>query len=168
MADENHRPPPPGPLGRALDAACRCFALAAGAIFAALTLTSAASIVGRLAGRPLQGDFELVQFGCAVAIAFCLPYCQLMRGNIIVDFFTVKVGPRARGALDAVGALLVALVMGLVAWRTAVGAVALAASGETSMITGVPIWYAYALMTPALALTAAAGLYTAWQSWASR
>jgi len=153
---------------RALESACKALALAGGAIFAALTLMSAASIIGRLGGRPIQGDFELVQIGCAVAISFCLPYCQWRRGHIIVDFFTVRASPRTRGALDAFGALLLALTMALVAWRTGAGALAIKASGETSMIMGIPVWYAYALMTPAFALTAAAGLAAALQSWRTR
>jgi TRAP-type C4-dicarboxylate transport system permease small subunit len=148
-----------------LASACKAFALAGGALFAALTLISAASIIGRFAGRPLQGDFELVQLGCAVAISFCLPYCQLRRGNIIVDFFTVRTSTRTRGALDAFGALLLALTMALVAWRTGAGALAIRASNETSMIMGVPVWYSYALMTPAFALTAVAGLDAAWRYW---
>ena len=146
-----------------LATACRCFALAGGAIFALLTLMSAVSIAGRLLGRPIQGDFELVQLGCAVAISFCLPYCQLKRGHIIVDFFTTRASARTRGLLDALGAFLLALVMALVAWRTGVGALAMKASNESSMIMGVPVWYSYALMTPAFALCALAALDTAWQ-----
>jgi TRAP-type C4-dicarboxylate transport system permease small subunit len=146
-------------------AACRILALAGGAIFAAITLMSAASVIGRVVGRPIQGDFELVQLGCAVAIACCLPYCQLQRGHIIVDFFTTRATDRARHALDALGALLLALVMALAAWRTGAGALAMKASNETSMIMGLPVWYAYALMTPALALTALAALDTAWRDW---
>lgn len=149
-------------------AASRVLALAGGAIFAAITLMSAASVIGRLAGRPIQGDFELVQLGCAVAIACCLPYCQVQRGHIIVDFFTTRASHRARHALDALGALLLALVMALAAWRTGAGAVAMKASNETSMIMGLPVWYAYALMTPAFALTALAALDAAWRDWNSR
>lgn len=149
-------------------AACRALALAGGALFSAITLMSAASIAGRLAGRPIQGDFELVQLGCAVAIAFCLPYCQLQRGHIIVDFFTTRAGARTRHTLDALGALLLALVMALAAWRTGAGAVAMKASNESSMIMGLPVWYAYALMTPALALTALVALDTARRDWKAR
>lgn len=146
----------------------RLLALAGGAIFAAITLMSAFSICGRLVGRPIQGDFELAQLGCAVAIAFCLPYCQLQRGHIIVDFFTTRTSERTRRGLDALGALLLALVMALVAWRTGVGALALKASRETSMIMGLPIWYAYALMTPAFVLAALVAFNTAWRDWQTR
>lgn len=149
-------------------AACRCLALAGGAIFAAITLMSAVSVIGRVAGRPIQGDFELVQLGCAVAIAFCLPYCQLQRGHIMVDFFTTRASARTRHGLDALGALLLALVMALAAWRTGAGTLAMKASNETSMIMGLPVWYAYALMTPAFALTALTALNTAWRDWSTR
>jgi TRAP-type C4-dicarboxylate transport system permease small subunit len=151
-----------------LAAACKGLALAGGALFAGVTLMSAASIAGRLAGRPIQGDFELAQLACAVAIACCLPYCQLQRGHIIVDFFTVRTAQRTRGTLDALGALLLGLVMALVAWRTGAGAMAMKASNETSMIMGLPVWYAYALMTPAFALTTLVALHTAWRDWTSR
>jgi len=155
-------------MGRALELASKALALAGGAILAAITLMAVASIGGRLVGHPIQGDFELVQLGCAVAIAFFLPYCQLERGNIIVDFFTVRCTARVQRTLDALGALLLAAVMGLVAWRTWAGTVAMKAGGESSMIMSVPLWYAYALMTPAFALTALAGLHCAWRDWRQR
>jgi TRAP-type C4-dicarboxylate transport system permease small subunit len=151
-----------------IPAAARVLALAGGAIFAAITLMSAVSVGGRLLGHPIPGDFELAQLGCAVAIAFCLPYCQLQRGHIIVDFFTTRASQRTRHALDTLGGVLLALVMALVAWRTGAGALAMRASGETSMIMGLPVWVAYALMAPAFALTALAALRSALLDWRTR
>jgi len=154
-----------GPAGRLIARACEVFALAGGAILALLALMAIVSIVGRNAfSSPIQGDFELMQLGCAVAVAFFLPFCQLRRGNIIVDFFTARASVRSQAVLDAFGALLLAVVMTVVAWRTGEGAIAMRASNETSMIISLPIWYAYALMTPAFALTALAGLHGVWSS----
>ena len=49
-------------------------ALAGGAVLTSLALMSVASIAGRaLFSRPLQGDYELVQTGCALFVALCLP-----------------------------------------------------------------------------------------------
>lgn len=129
---------------------------------------SAASIGGRALHRPIQGDFELIQIGCAVAIAFFLPYCQLARANIIVDFFTARAPRRTQRTLDAAGAVALALAMALIAWRSGAGTAAMKAGGEVSMISGVPLWIAYAAMTPAFALAAAAGVYTAWRDWRAR
>lgn len=152
-------------MGRALELLAKAFAFAGGAVFVAMIGMSAASIAGRtFLGRPLQGDFELVQLGCAIGISAFLPWCQLRRGNIIVDFFTARLPARAQAVLDALGALLLALVMALVAWRAGAGAVTVWASGETAMISRVPQWIGYAAIVPPLALTAVAGLYTAWES----
>jgi TRAP-type C4-dicarboxylate transport system permease small subunit len=151
---------------RALGALARVFAFAGGAILVALTGMSVASIAGRaLLGTPVPGDFELVQIGCGAAIAAFLPYCQLRRGHIIVDFFTVRAGPRVQGALDALGAVLLAVVMGVLAWRTAAGMATVRAGGEVSMIVGFPMWIGYAAIVPSLALAALVALFTAWESW---
>ena len=153
-------------MARVLGGLARAFALGGGAVLVALTGMSVASIAGRaLLGRPVPGDFELVQVGCGAAIAAFLPYCQLRRGNIIVDFFTARTSRRVQGGLDAVGALLVALVMAVLAWRTAVGMVAVRAGGEVSMIVGFPIWIGYAAIVPSLALATVVALHTARESW---
>jgi TRAP-type C4-dicarboxylate transport system permease small subunit len=151
---------------RVLDGLARAFALGGGALLVAITGLSVTSIVGRtLLGTPLSGDFELVQVGCGVGIAAFLPYCQLRRGNIIVDFFTAGAPKRAQAALDALGALLVAGVMALLAWRTAVGMLSVKAAGEVTMIVGFPVWIGYGAIVPSLALAALVGLATALEAW---
>jgi TRAP-type C4-dicarboxylate transport system permease small subunit len=152
-------------LRRAIELTAKAFAFAGGAVLVAMLLMSVASITGRaVLGRPIQGDFELVQLGCAVSIAAFLPWCQLARANIIVDFFTTWLPRRARAALDALGAALLAVVMALVAWRAGLGAQAVWASGETAMISRYPQWIGYAAIVPSLALTSVVALYTAWES----
>ena len=156
-------------VGKWLGRVCRWFAVTGGAVLVAMTLMSVASIAGRsLLGKPVPGDFELIQIGCAICVAAFLPWCQMQGGNIIVDFFTVRVSDRAQAWLDVFGALLLAAVMLLVAWRTGVGALTVKAAGETSMIMGFPSWIGYAFMVPGFALTALAGLYTAYDVWRRR
>ena len=136
------------------------FALAGGAAACASGLLTVASIAGRaLISKPIPGDVELVQFGIALCISLCLPWCQLHRANIIVDFFTQKLPPRTVGALDALGALLLAAMCALLAWRTAAGAVSVAGAGETTMIIGLPMWWTYVMLAPGLALTALIALW---------
>ena len=91
-------------------------------IFVAIAIMSVASIVSRaLFSKPIQGDYELVQAGCAVFVAMCLPICQMAGANIIVDFFTARAAAARSARLDALGAFLLALVMTLVAWRIVAG-----------------------------------------------
>ena len=138
------------------------FAYAGGAIFVVIALLSVGSIVSRAAwSRPLQGDYELVQFAGAVFVSLCLPLTQLRRANIIVDFFTTRAKPSTRSLLDAVGALLLAAVMGLLAWRLAAGTLSMKEVGETTTILGWPLWIAYGAMVPGVALTAILGATTA-------
>ena len=161
---EATRAPRRGP-GRALELLSQAFAFFGGAVFTGLIAMSVTSITLRAAtGKPLQGDFEMVQYACAIGIAAFLPWCQMCRGNIIVDFFTTRLPPRAQAGLDAFGALLLAVVLAMVAWRAGVGAQAVFASGERAMISRIPVWIPYAGVVPSLALTALVALYTAWES----
>jgi TRAP-type C4-dicarboxylate transport system permease small subunit len=151
-------------VGSALRGLCQASAVAGGVALIGIALMTLASVVGRvLWSSPIQGDVELVQLACAVGLACFLPYTQWQGGNIIVDFFTTWASPQAQHRLDALGALLVGAVAGLVCWRTGVGAMAAHADQETSMLMSIPIWIPYALMTPGLALTAVVSLYIASQ-----
>jgi TRAP-type C4-dicarboxylate transport system permease small subunit len=152
-------------VARILDGLARAFALGGGALLVAITGMSVVSIAGRtLLGAPVPGDFELVQVGCGAGIAAFLPYCQLRRGNIIVDFFTVRAPKRVQAALDALGALLLAAVLAVLAWRTAAGMLTLKAAGEVTMIVGFPVWVGYAAIVPSLALAALVGVATAMEA----
>lgn len=138
----------------------------AGAILVGLGGLSVYSIVSRALGfDPVMGDFEMVQAGLAIAIALLLPWCHLCGGNIIVDFFTVRAAHRSKRRLDAFGHILFALVMALVAWRTAAGAAGMWQTGETTMLLGFPLWISYAGMTPGFVLAALVALALGRRAW---
>jgi TRAP-type C4-dicarboxylate transport system permease small subunit len=131
------------------------FALVGGAaalVAAMLTVTSVA--LRAITSQPIQGDVELTQFAIALAISLCVPWCQLQGANIIVDFFTQRLPAARIRVLDGIGALLMAVMFALLAWRTGVGAIAVHAAGETSMIRALPMWWVYASLAPGLALAA--------------
>jgi len=132
----------------------RLCAILAGALLVCITGLTVTSVVGRSAfGSAINGDFELAGFAAGAAIALFMPWCQLRRGNIIVDFFTGGVSPRSREVLDRFGALLLSLVMALMTWRTSLGGLNAWNTGSGSMMLGFPEWVVYLLMVPALALT---------------
>ena len=127
-----------------------------------VALMTVLSVGGRAAlSQPIPGDVELTQLGVALCISLCLPWCQVHGANIIVDFFTQKVAPRRQALLDGVGAIALAAMTALLAWRTAVGAVSIHEAGETSVILGLPMWWTYAMLAPGLALTAFVALVQA-------
>jgi TRAP-type C4-dicarboxylate transport system permease small subunit len=140
----------------------RAFALAGGLVLLALTLMSVASVALRsLGAKPVPGDFELVQLGCAVAVSLFLPWCQMRGGHVIVDFFTLHLTTK-RAALDALGAGLLGLCAALIAWRLGLGLWSARESGESTMILSVPVWWAFVPMVPSFALLALTGLHAAW------
>lgn len=153
-------------LSRPLAALCAISALFGGTVLVGLALMVCGSVALRATGfTPIQGDFELLQVGLAVAIGGFLPWCHLKGGNMFVDFVTARASTRTQRYLDAFAGLLVATMMALVAWRAGAGALAAKASGETTMIRGFPLWVSYLLMTPGLALTSLVALDIAWRRW---
>jgi TRAP-type C4-dicarboxylate transport system permease small subunit len=150
---------------RGLRALATVLALAGGVLLVGLAGLTVASISGRwLASRPITGDVELVQLGVAAAIALFLPYCQLHRSHLIVDFFTARSsGPIQRG-LDAVGSAAAGAVFLLLAWRAGAAVLDMRAAGETTMVLGVPLWLPHAAMVPGLALAGITGLFAAFRS----
>lgn len=155
-----------GPVGQHLFRASKVSAITGGLIFVAIVLMSIISIVGRkLFSAPVPGDVEVLQMAAAFASASFFSYCHLNGGDVKVDFFTAKASPATVHRLDAFGSLLVGLFGALITWRAAVGALAIKASGETSMILGWPIWVAQVLMVPGFLLMALAGFYMAGFHW---
>lgn len=153
-------------MRRLLHACCDACAALGGTILVLMAAMTVASVVGRaFLDRPILGDVELVQIGTAVCVALFLPYTQLRGGNIIVDFFTQRARPRTRSRLDAFGALLYTLVMALVCWRLAAGGLSARESQETSVLMGIALWIAYALMLPGFALSALIGLSDIGRHW---
>jgi TRAP-type C4-dicarboxylate transport system permease small subunit len=137
----------------------RLCAILAGVLLVLITLMTCVSVVGRSTiGQTIVGDFELTGAAAGAAIALFLPWCQIERGNIIVDFFTTNASEAAQERLDRLGALLMALVMGLLAWRTTIGGINAWNSQSGSMMLGFPEWVTYAFIAPALLLTAVIAL----------
>lgn len=136
MAGAGEQASPPG-----FDRVVRGVALLGGALLVGLAMLVTLSVTLRsdlVGAAGVPGDFELVQMATAVA-AFCfLPYCQLRRGNIFVDTFTMKLPLRVQHGLDALWDVVYGLVMALIGWRLAVGARAAYASGENTMVLQLP------------------------------
>ena len=137
-----------------LDTLARLCAVLAGVLLTAITLMTCVSLIGRnTTGWTIVGDIELSASAVGAAIALFLPWCQLRRGNLVVDFVTSGTAPATQERFDRFGALLLGAVMALMTWRTAVGGWSAWKTQAGSMMLGFPEWVVYAVMVPALALT---------------
>lgn len=134
-------------------------AILAGVLLTVITLMTCASLLGRnTTGWTIVGDFELSGAAAGAAIALFLPWCQMRRANIIVDFFTARASAATNALLDRFGTLLYTLALALMAWRTTVGGLNAWKSQSTTMMMGLPEWWVYVFMVPPLVLCALIGL----------
>ncbi len=135
-------------------------AIVAGLLLTGITLMTCVSLIGRnTIGTTLVGDFELTGLAAGAAIALFMPWCQIRRGNIIVDFFTSRLRDETNKQLDRIGALLLALLFAVLAWRTALGGLNSWSTHSETQILGFPEWTAYAAMVPPFVLTAVIAMY---------
>ena len=96
------------------------------------------SVVQRwLIRQPVPGDFELVSLGSALAVFGFLAYGTLMRANILVDSFT----------------------QALPAGQLGIGAMETRGNHTTTMVLGLPTWWAMLLGALGFAAAALAALY---------
>jgi TRAP-type C4-dicarboxylate transport system permease small subunit len=128
-------------------------AVLAGVLLTAITLLTVTSVIGRdVFGKGINGDFELVGVITGAAVALFLPWAQIKRGNIIVDFFTSKASDRANAMMDRAGALLIGVFFALLAWRTSLGGLNAWETKSGSMMLGFPEWITYTFIVPPLVL----------------
>jgi TRAP-type C4-dicarboxylate transport system permease small subunit len=140
---------------RVLEKLAKLCAVLAGVLLIAVTLLTCASILGRdLLGKAITGDIELVGVATGAAIALFMPWCQLQRSNIIVDFFTNRTSLSTRAGLDRFGALLIGTFMAVLSWRSTLGGLSAYQNQSGSMILGFPDWITYGCMVPPLILAA--------------
>jgi TRAP-type C4-dicarboxylate transport system permease small subunit len=146
-----------------LETIAKVLALVGGAAAIVVAVIVVVSVLGRwLFSAPIPGDFELVEMGTAIAVFAFLPYCQIVRGNIVVDTFTAHLPARLRGRLDAVWDGVYAAAMALVAACLTRGTLDTFSSQEVSMVLRIPLWPGVAFGALACAFLAIASLATAY------
>ncbi len=153
---------PTGPVGRALLYCSFLLAVAGGLLMASLAIMTVVSVIGRkFFAAPVPGDFELMQVGNAVAVFLFLPYCHLMRGNVIVDIFLSWAPRRVQIFCDAMAGLILSSIAGMLAWRAALGGIDMFHYNEVTYILGIPIWPAFPFAALSLALLSLNAIHTA-------
>ena len=132
---------PIDPVGRVLYLISKWMAVFGGVILFILAILTTISVFGRkFLDAPVPGDFELVAIGTGVAVFACLPYCQLIRGNVLVDFFMNNAPTRAKTIADIIAGLIFLAIGLMLTWRMIYGAIDMHDVNEVSMTIGFPRW----------------------------
>lgn len=110
---------------------------------------------------PIDGDFEYVKMGTAIAVFAFLPYAQALRSNIVVDTFTSRLPQRGQNLIDAFWDLVYAAMMSVLTWCMIQGTMDFHRSGETTMMLQLIVWPAIAVCTLLSALLSLVAIITA-------
>lgn len=171
--------------GRVLTRAAQILALSGGIVVIAMAMVTVVSVTGRAldwAGlRPVPGDFELVEMGCAIAVFSFLPWCQMRRAHVTVDILSERLGARMHALLGFVGDFALTICAGVVLWRLWLGfaekfplgsdgvRVALGMGEkpwfpETTYELQLPVWIPFGLTLLGAVLFFLVCLYSCWRS----
>lgn len=132
---------PTDPVGRVLHSIAKWLAVFGGAVLCAMALLTTVSVTGRsLLNNPISGDFELVAIGTGLAVFAFLPWCQIVRGNVLVDFFMSATPPHTRIFADVVGGIVYLAIAALLTWRMIFGGLDMYNYNELSMTINFPRW----------------------------
>jgi len=124
-------PLPDDPFGRVLYRLCVWLAIVGGGLTCIMALLVTVSVTGRyLIATPVPGDYDLVGIIAGCAVFSFLPYCQLRRGNVVVDFFTTGVPARGKAVMDAIGTLFYFIIAVVFTWRMYFGMIELEQNNE--------------------------------------
>ncbi len=142
MSDPHHFADVPNDrFGRLLYVVSRFLALVGGSVVCVMALFMTTSVAGRaVIGWPIPGDYELTAVLSGVAVFAMLPYCELMRGNVLVDFFMSRASARARAACDVLGSLLFLAIGALATWRLVLGGIDMYRNSDITALVGFPLW----------------------------
>lgn len=100
-----------------------------------------------LANQPIEGVRDIGGLAIALAVSCCIPVGLMERSNITIRVAESMAGPMLGKVLDALAALLVAVVMVALAWQFTVFAGKIARANETTWILHIPtapFWYGVA------------------------
>ena len=111
----------------------------AGAGLVGMTALVVADVIGiKIFSNPVPGGIEFVSFLAVVAIAFAVPFTQVTRGHVAVDFIVEHFPHRAKLIAESVTALFSVALFALLSVYSFRYAGLLRSSGEVSMTQKIP------------------------------
>ena len=160
-------------------------ALLGGCVLLALVLMTTLSIIGRSVNKwlhtdtaqallgdftetllglgigEINGNYELLEAGVALAIFSFFPICQLNGSHATVDVFASALSERVNRAIRAFWEVCLTLALILISWRLFGGVERYYTNGETTLFLQFPVWWAYAASFAASVVTCIVGVYCA-------
>ena len=152
---------PTDKVGRVLYKYSTVLAIFGSFIIGFMGLTITISVIGRATGiGSITGIYDLIEIWTCTAIFAVLPYCQLMRENVIVDFILTRASTRTKAICDAAGSLIFLLIGALLTWRLIYGGIDMYNNNESFTTIGFPRWLSFPYATLCMILLIIICFYT--------
>ena len=152
---------PTDKVGRVLYNYSAALAIFGSFIIGFMGLTITISVIGRATGiGSITGIYDLIEIWTCTAIFSVLPYCQLMRENVIVDFILSHASTRIKAICDAAGSLIFLLIAVLLTWRLIYGGIDMYNNNESFTTIGFPRWISFPYATFCMILLITICVYT--------
>lgn len=100
-----------------------------------------ADIILRLFRHPILGTYEIVGFLGAMVAGFAMAQTTIERGHVAVQIVIMRFPPRLQRTVYLITHLLSVLLFGVLAWESVRYGNDFRASGEVSMVLGLPFYY---------------------------
>ncbi len=126
----------------------------AGAGLVGMLVLIVADVIGiKILSRPVPGGIEIISFLAVVAIAGAVPFTQVMKGHVAVDFIVEKFPRRSKLVIDAIMVFFSICLMVLLTYYSFKYAGKLRSTGEVSMTQKIPFYpFVYGMAVCFLAL----------------
>ncbi|MDP7623497.1 MAG: TRAP transporter small permease subunit [Rhodospirillales bacterium] len=152
---------PTDKVGRVLYKYSAALAIFGSFIIGFMGLSIAVSVIGRATGiGSISGIYDLIEIWTCTAIFAVLPYCQLTRENVIVDFILTRASTRMKAICDAAGSLIFLLIGILLTWRLIYGGIDMYNNNESFTTIGFPRWLSFPYATLCMTLLIVVCFYT--------
>ncbi len=152
---------PTDKVGRVLYKLAAGLAFFGSFVIAAMAVVIMTNVIGRGAfATSITGIIDWIELLTNTAIFAFLPYCQLMRENVIVDFILTRAPTRTKTVCDAFGSLMYLLLGMLLTWRLILGGFDMYRYNETFTTIGFPRWISFPYAAGCMFLLIAVCVYT--------
>lgn len=143
----------------------RSLAILGGLCVLAMSLLILVNVIGRgFFSSSVQGHVELVEIMTGLSVFSFLPYVQMQRANVIVDFIMSGSSNRIKTLCDALGGIIYLVIGTILTWRLSYGGVDMYTYNEMTPSLAIPRWitFPYSFLCMVILITTVA--FTTWQS----
>ena len=119
---------------------CRLFAVIAGLFLAVMLLVTLADVVGRAFQKPIYGTYEIVSYMGAIVFGFSMPYTQLRKNHVFVEFM-IEILPRNVGNVMQVVTRLLGIALFLwMGWNFVIMSLDMKKAHDLTQVFRVPFY----------------------------